>query len=60
MIFAPAGSDKGLLDAITQLREAGGIVVQQLPGQNGDARAMGCTHELVETGDGWTNKALDD
>jgi len=58
--FAPAGSDKGLLDAITQLREAGGIVVQQLPGQIGDARTMGCTHELVETGHGWSNKALDD
>jgi ATP phosphoribosyltransferase regulatory subunit len=58
--FAPAGSSESLLHAITQLRKAGGIVVQQLPGQIGDARAMGCTHELVETGRGWNNKALDD
>lgn len=58
--FAPAGSDKSLIEAITRLREAGGIVVQQLPGQIGDARAMGCTHELVESGHGWNNKALDD
>jgi len=58
--FAPAGSDKRLIDAITRLREAGGIVVQQLPGQIGDARTMGCTHELVESGGGWNNKALDD
>lgn len=59
-IFAPAGSEKSLLDAITRLRAAGDIVVQQLPAQIGDARAMGCTHELVRTSDGWTNKTLDD
>ena len=58
--FAPAGSDENLLEAIAQLRKAGSIVVQQLPGQIGDARTMGCTHELVETGHGWNNQALDD
>lgn len=58
--FAPAGNAGSLLAAISELREAGRIVVQQLPDQVGDARAMGCTHELVETGDGWINKALDE
>lgn len=58
--FAPAGNDKQLIEAISRVREAGGIVVQQLPGQLGDARAMGCTHELVASEQGWNNKPLND
>ena len=40
------------------LRREGMIVVQELPGQSGDARAMGCTHALKRFDTGWQATAL--
>ena len=52
-VYAPAGSARGLLEAIAAIRRSGGIVVQQLPGQLGDAREMGCDKRLTEGDSGW-------
>jgi len=59
-VFAPAGNDAGLLRTIADLRAAGTLVVQELPGQTGDARAMDCTHTLVETAGEWASVGLDE
>lgn len=52
-IFAPAGSDAGLCARIVELRGAGERVIQALPGQKGDAAAMGCDRELRRQGATW-------
>ncbi len=52
-VFAPAGEDRALLQAIASLRADGLPVIQQLPGQTGDARAMGCDSELQQDGEQW-------
>ena len=52
-IFAPAGSEKSLLDAITELRQDGQIVIQALPGQLANASEMGCSSELVYQDGQW-------
>ena len=52
-IFAPAGGDTALRERIAALRGAGEQVVQCLPGQVGDARAMGCTRELRRQDGQW-------
>lgn len=52
-ILAPAGTSPDLLAAIGDLRAAGYRVVQTLPGQHGDATAMGCAQRLVEGAAGW-------
>jgi len=57
-VFAPAGNDPELRNAMERLRREGTIVVQELPGQSGDARAMGCTHVLTLVGTGWQTIAL--
>jgi ATP phosphoribosyltransferase regulatory subunit len=41
-VFAPAAEDEKLSEKINELRSQGVCVVEQLPGQAGDARAMGC------------------
>lgn len=46
MIFAPAGDDRELHDAICSLRRSGRMVIQELDGQRGDAAAMGCKYQL--------------
>ncbi|RTZ74477.1 MAG: ATP phosphoribosyltransferase regulatory subunit [Gammaproteobacteria bacterium] len=58
-IFAPWEGDADLDRLVDELRRQGGVVVRELPGQKGDARAMGCTHELVRSGDGWQKVALE-
>ncbi|MGD8514109.1 MAG: ATP phosphoribosyltransferase regulatory subunit [Granulosicoccaceae bacterium] len=55
-IFAPADVDAALEARINELRAQGECVVRGLPGQSGDAAAMGCTRELVKTGDSWVVK----
>ena len=49
-IFAPAPNSStqtaSLTAMIKQLRQAGEIVICELPGQPGDAQAMGCDREL--------------
>ncbi|WP_176569412.1 ATP phosphoribosyltransferase regulatory subunit [Methylogaea oryzae] len=52
-IFAPAGDDPGLWDAIRDLRAEGKTVIEALPGQVGDAAAMGCGLRLEKTAAGW-------
>ena len=52
-IFAPADGDAALRGRVAELRAAGKRVVQCLPGQAGDARAMGCTRELRRQDGRW-------
>lgn len=57
-IFAPAGVDADLCDRIAALRAAGERVIQALPGQKGDAAAMGCDRTLKRQRDTWQVVAL--
>ncbi len=57
-IFAPAGTDPALLTKMETLRAEGLRVVQALPGQVGDAAAMGCNEGLIEEGGKWKVVAL--
>jgi ATP phosphoribosyltransferase regulatory subunit len=58
VIFAPGGYDPGLRDTIANLRRLGERVIQALPGQQGDAAAMGCERELVQENGLWVVRAL--
>ncbi len=46
-IFAPADDDAALEEMIAELRGQGRVVIRHLPGQQGDAAAMGCDAVLV-------------
>ncbi len=52
-IFAAAADDPARMSAIGDLRVAGYRVVEGLPGQNADARDMGCDQVLIERGGQW-------
>jgi len=52
-IFAPSDSDPLLKDAVAKLRLAGSIVIEQLPNQQADAKAMGCSKSLSLIDDSW-------
>ncbi|MGB1884372.1 MAG: ATP phosphoribosyltransferase regulatory subunit [Gammaproteobacteria bacterium] len=52
-IFAPSGTSPDLLAAIRDYRAAGYVVVQALPGQQGDAAALGCTQFLSDESGTW-------
>ena len=52
-IFAPCADDAGLLQAIAKLRAQGETVIEQLPGQAGDAKTMGCDKQLVKRNAQW-------
>ena len=52
-IFAPCDDDASLVTSIAQLRTQGEIVIQQLPGQAGDAKTMGCDKQLVKRNAKW-------
>lgn len=52
-IFAPAGEDPDLHEAIRDLRAMGKVVLQELPGQAGSASDMGCGFELRKIGSEW-------
>jgi ATP phosphoribosyltransferase regulatory subunit len=45
-IFAPDAEDEKLTEKINELREQGKCVVEQLPGQSGDAKEMACDKTL--------------
>jgi len=45
-IFAPAVGDESLKNKISVLRAEGLTVIEQLPGQQADANAMGCSRSL--------------
>jgi len=57
-IYAPASDDVSLSVKVTELRAAGHQVIQALPGQSGDAAAMGCNQILEKGADGWQVIAL--
>ena len=53
-VWAPAGAQADLWQAICALREQGQRVVQALPGQAGsDAAQAGCDRQLVQNSSGW-------
>jgi ATP phosphoribosyltransferase regulatory subunit len=56
-IFAPScGDDAALLKVISDLREQGEKVIEQLPDQQGDAKAMNCDRELISKNGQWIVK----
>ncbi len=55
-IFAPLADDQGLRETITELRVQGQIVIEQLPGQETDASAMGCNKRLCLVDGLWVVK----
>ncbi len=57
-ILAPNDDDAALADLVSQLRAAGEIVVQQLPGQEGTFAEMGCDRILRWNGTEWVVEAL--
>ena len=48
LIFAPFGNESALNEKIRDLRAQQQAVVQQLPGQTGGAKELGCTSILVQ------------
>ncbi len=52
-IFAPTTDDETLISKINELRKQGACVVEQLPGQSGDATAMDCDKVLKFIDDRW-------
>jgi ATP phosphoribosyltransferase regulatory subunit len=52
-IFAPAIDDPDLHDTVRNLRGAGRAVIQELPGQAGGPREMGCAYQLRKQGARW-------
>jgi ATP phosphoribosyltransferase regulatory subunit len=57
-IFAPCLDDASLNETVRDLRALGQIVIQQLPGQAGDARDLGCTSVLERDRHAWVVKEL--
>lgn len=57
-IFAPCSEVPGLIEAIDGLRREREIVIQELPGQHGDAISMGCDRELVLEHGRWIVRKL--
>lgn len=58
LIFAPDESDLSLGQIIRDLRAQGQAVLQQLPGQAGNARQLGCTAVLMKENQSWVVKPL--
>jgi len=58
-VFAPFDvSNGGLRNKIRDLRGSGWIVIEELPGQNGNSLDMGCGYRLEKQGTDWEVKAL--
>jgi ATP phosphoribosyltransferase regulatory subunit len=62
--FAPYIDDKlpaykSLNEKVSELRGQGQIVIQQLPGQIGTAKDLGCTATLIQDQQTWIIRALD-
>lgn len=58
VVFAPWSDLPGLLEAVEGLRGSGETVICQLPGQSGDAQAMGCDRELYLEGGKWKTRKV--
>ncbi len=52
-IFAPSVEDRHLKEKIAGLRAEGKVVIEQLPGQETDAKAMGCDKSLCLVDGQW-------
>ncbi|MEN8176811.1 MAG: ATP phosphoribosyltransferase regulatory subunit, partial [Pseudomonadota bacterium] len=52
-VFAPWRQDAALLELVAQLRGEGRRVLWELPGQTGDAAAMGCDQVIRRRDDTW-------
>ena len=52
-IFAPCSDDTALVAKIAELRSQGETVIEELPGQKGDASVMGCNRVLVQREGQW-------
>ena len=57
-IYAPCENDGELAKRIAELRQQGERVICALPGQQGDATAMGCDRQLVLDGNSWQVKSV--
>lgn len=57
-IRAPWSEDAALRAAVRRLRDAGEVVVFQLPGHAGDEQAVACDRELLSVGGQWVVQAL--
>jgi len=55
-IFAPCVDDVTLIEVIAKLRAQGEKVIEELPGQLGDSKAMCCDRELVSENGQWIVK----
>lgn len=55
-IFAPVNDNDSLHKKITELREQGKIVIQELEGQNATAKEMNCNQTLVCENNQWVVK----
>jgi ATP phosphoribosyltransferase regulatory subunit len=53
-IFAPCVADETLVSVISDLRSRGETVIEQLPGQQAEAEAVGCDRLLVSRDGQWT------
>ncbi|MGH8560034.1 MAG: ATP phosphoribosyltransferase regulatory subunit [Methylococcales bacterium] len=58
-VFAPAANDPDLDEKIRDLRMAGRVVIQELPGQAGGAEQMNCGYRLERQDDDWLVVQLD-
>lgn len=52
-VLAPGRDDPALQARIVELRAAGSVVIQELPGQVGDPAQMGCSYRLQKQADQW-------
>lgn len=52
-ILAPLSSDAGLAETVAALRNAGEIVITDLPGHEAARAELGCTRALVKKTGGW-------
>ena len=52
-IFAPFGDEPDLLVKISELRSAGEVVVQELPGHEDHRKELNCDRKLVKLGSTW-------
>ena len=57
-ILAPHAGDAGLRDAIAALRNAGEVVIRDLPGHESTERELGCDRRLVSRNGKWGVEAL--
>ena len=58
LIFAPYSEDTALNEKIRDLRAQQQAVVQQLPGQSGSAKELGCTSILEQDNQNWVVRPL--